>query len=1617
MASIESGLTLPLIGHLYDHTGATFKQSFRLLNTPDLSLAINGQGASSITLELDAALSGGNAAPAKGDILTLTEDGGDGSVVLKGIVEDFPDERGTTTAHEILVNPVGVQLGDTPFTTNYTSATDIGQMARDVVTACPNLSYDATSIPLVGATAIFDFSGTSGYTCLTALEELRKMAGSGYYFWPDTAGKVWFKAANIAGAADHSVMVAPNTEARKYKAPVAARKNIVTGYGAVTSGAPLTATYDNSAGSPLGKRALVPPLTYSKLTDLTTLQTIVNTVGSLLDREHVTVELELVNYPKRVQPGDVLRYFEETVNERAESAGWPATGAYSPNYVVLSARQNGPRQSVVVSDVPFSVNDLQYLIDSMIAKTASGSVAAIAAGSPGSVSPVMIGSTVPATPAAPTLSTAVERVSQADNADVTVSWLANAPGDYVVNYKVRWRQGSGPYAYIDAGGGSLSLTVHGLAPGVSYGFSVAAVNKLGNISAYSTEATITTASDSTAPATPTGLSATKTPRGALVSWNANTEADLQGYELQVSVGGGGYVAVTPGPTLVTSLAYVAPSGTAQGTSLQFQVRALDWSGNASAWSAASVAVNTDGVVFDELLAGSLKVYGSLTTGGLQTAASGKRLVLDGTSLRLYDGSTTDYGAPSGVGVTVELTAQGAGFFQGTVSASKVYASTVATSATMGQTGAGAGFKLSADSATPYLDFFTAGSTIAGSRFFYAKDSASPFAVAGILAANVMTFALGAADSVSEAITTTGGPIIADALAIATFKPSGTVALKALGSFLSTSGGSITPQYAQATTAGDLLVAWVGANAATPPSINTTATGWSKAVAAYGSHVEVDIWYKANCAAGETPPTFTATLVAPSAADSITETITATPGLSSNVNNAVMASFSPASPGTPIALVKAGAFTTGTATQVSPAFGQPTTNGNFLTALVSGQIGTTGGGTAYLGDTGAATYSFNFSGSGSDNIIFMGPFTMPQHGTASSVSIYMGGHTASVNTIFCVWNAAGSLVASSSETSLGTGRSLKTLSVSAIDLPSGSQYFIGFWRQQNQDAEWGVTNGGSFKFMSSTGSDSSVAGYSNCTSPYVCGNMQCYLAYSIVSPGTDITTTASGWTKAVQALNNGTTTFEETQIWYKPNCGSAEPAPVFTSSYGTEVLYAQLAEFSGVATTSPLDKTGSFLQGAAASSMTVAGSAADAQSGDLVLTATRWILASAGTASFSDSENNATGVSLGNSGSQSVTEHANFTYAIVPVPAMHAQLAEFSGVATSSPLDKTGSASQTGSAASILATASGADSQAGNLILVAGRWQQTGNSTASWLDSINNATAVNAGSSGTSSLSQHSNFTYGIVSGSTTGEVLQLSSFVGLEAQTTDNSNGRGFISTQYSTDATGASFIGRKARGVVGAPTAIANGDQISAQWAQAFDGTNWINTGRATFDVNGAVSGGNVPTDFNIRLNPGSGEFVALRLGADKSVHVQSGPLVGGDAYISPTIDARSAQNGAVNQWQAAGLGNVVAYTPRYTGRVKIRWTWNVSNNTSGMTTWTGGGYGTGTAPIVNATTGLGTQYGPAGGRMSGFTNGTYTYAGGFESVITGLTIGTAYWFDLWTKVNGGTGTWSEFTVVVEEF
>lgn len=137
-----------------------------------------------------------------------------------------------------------------------------------------------------------------------------------------------------------------------------------------------------------------------------------------------------------------------------------------------------------------------------------------------------------------------------------------------------------------------------------------------------------------------------------------------------------------------------------------------------------------------------------------------------------------------------------------------------------------------------------------------------------------------------------------------------------------------------------------------------------------------------------------------------------------------------------------------------------------------------------------------------------------------------------------------------------------------------------------------------------------------------------------------TTAAAGWVQAVIETNGNSVA-----IWYKPNCGAGEAAPAFTAVGSTTIMFAQLFEFSGVATSSPLDQTGTNTN--ASQSLTDLNNAIDGQVGDLVINAVRYILGTAVTPSVTDTiNNNATIINAGVA-AQNGQRSQSDSYAIIP----------------------------------------------------------------------------------------------------------------------------------------------------------------------------------------------------------------------------------------------------------------------------------------------------------------------------------------------------------------------------------
>lgn len=115
---------------------------------------------------------------------------------------------------------------------------------------------------------------------------------------------------------------------------------------------------------------------------------------------------------------------------------------------------------------------------------------------------------------------------------------------------------------------------------------------------------------------------------------------------------------------------------------------------------------------------------------------------------------------------------------------------------------------------------------------------------------------------------------------------------------------------------------------------------------------------------------------------------------------------------------------------------------------------------------------------------------------------------------------------------------------------------------------------------------------------------------------------------------------------------------------------------------------------------------------------------------------------------------------------------------------------------------------------------------------------------------------------------------------------------------------------------------------------------------------------------------------------------------------------------------GLAVALTPQVTGRVNIRVCGNLSNSTGTA----GNGckvqirYGTGSAP-ANAAALTGTAVGTVVSALLERATANDPLPFALEAVVSGLTLGTAYWFDISeAAIAAGTGTVTNIMYTVEE-
>jgi len=155
-----------------------------------------------------------------------------------------------------------------------------------------------------------------------------------------------------------------------------------------------------------------------------------------------------------------------------------------------------------------------------------------------------------------------------------------------------------------------SVTLYDLLPGVDYSIRVGAYDSAGNFSGWSAPTTFSTDLDLEAPAVPGGLTVTPAIGGLNVTWLPVGAPDLDHYDLAYKTGAGAEVVTSPHTTIV------ALTGLLSNTTYQLRVRAVDTSGNASAYTAyvsGTTALVETGDVGD--LDASVIKTGTLVIGG------------------------------------------------------------------------------------------------------------------------------------------------------------------------------------------------------------------------------------------------------------------------------------------------------------------------------------------------------------------------------------------------------------------------------------------------------------------------------------------------------------------------------------------------------------------------------------------------------------------------------------------------------------------------------------------------------------------------------------------------------------------------------------------------------------------------------------------------------------------------------------------------------------------------------------------------------------------------------------------------------------------------------------------
>lgn len=288
-----------------------------------------------------------------------------------------------------------------------------------------------------------------------------------------------------------------------------------------------------------------------------------------------------------VAPLAPTNFKASTVTDQKVVLTWTAPSAadlagYNLTYYMEGDSLNTtqvPLGKVLTYAITGLTNDKNYIITINAIDTSGNSSV------PASITATPVDNVAPAVPVGLKASLGTKDYS------INVSWTANAESDlngYVLVYQ---KSGSSLQDSVTLAADAVSAQVENLSPNASYSFKLKAVDKKGNGSALST-AVSAVAKDVTPPSAPAGLGADKADRKVTLSWDQNTEIDLNGYQLEYRKSGITTWTIVSAAKTLTSYTV---SSLVNGTTYEFRMKAKDTTGNWSAYTNIITAVPLDNV--------------------------------------------------------------------------------------------------------------------------------------------------------------------------------------------------------------------------------------------------------------------------------------------------------------------------------------------------------------------------------------------------------------------------------------------------------------------------------------------------------------------------------------------------------------------------------------------------------------------------------------------------------------------------------------------------------------------------------------------------------------------------------------------------------------------------------------------------------------------------------------------------------------------------------------------------------------------------------------------------------------------------------------------------------------